>query len=102
MGAKHFERSLLRADRETVMTHITEERVIGKHAGMARSTTVATRTSLTVTDIVRAGARRRATAQEMAAAQSTWDSDGGAIREVEVLMRSTKGLPLPPPRDFGR
>ena len=37
------------------MTHITEERVIGNHADMGGSTTVATRTSLTVTDILRAG-----------------------------------------------
>ena len=34
------------------MTHITEERVIGNHADMGGSTTVATRTSLTVTDIL--------------------------------------------------
>ena len=34
------------------MTHITEERVIGNHAGIGGSTTVATRTSLTVTDIL--------------------------------------------------
>ena len=47
--------SLPRADRETVMTHITEERVIGNHAGMGGSTTVATRTSLTVTDILACG-----------------------------------------------
>ena len=40
------------------MTHITEERVIGNHADMGGSTTVATRTSLTVTDILRAGVRR--------------------------------------------
>ena len=35
--------SLPRADRETVMTHITEERVIGNHDGMGGSNTVATR-----------------------------------------------------------
>jgi hypothetical protein len=41
------------------MTHITEERVIGNHADMGGSTTVATRTSLTVTDILPAAVRRR-------------------------------------------
>ena len=84
------------------MTHITEERVIGNHAGMGGSTTVATRTSLTVTDILRAGVRRRATGKEMTAAQSRWDSEGGATREGELLPRGTEGLPLAPPRGFGR
>ena len=40
------------------MTHITEERVIGNHADMGGSSTVATRTSLTVTDVLRAGVRQ--------------------------------------------
>ena len=75
------------------MTHITEERVIGNDAGLGGSTTVATRTSLTVTDILAAGVRRRATDQEMTATQSTWDSEGGAIREGQLL---------PLPRGFGR
>ena len=83
------------------MTHITEERVIGNHADMGGSTTVATRTSLTVTDILRAGVRRRTTRKEMTAAQSTWDSEGGA-RQAELLPRGTEGLPLAPPRGFGR
>ncbi len=61
------------------MTHITEERVIGNHADMGGSTTVATRTSLTVTDILRAGRRRRVGRREMIAARSMWDSEGGAI-----------------------
>ena len=74
------------------MTHITEERVIGNHAGMGGSTTVATRTSLTVTDILRAGASRRTTREEMTAAQSTWDSDGGATRECELLARRYRGI----------
>ena len=102
--------SLLRADRETVMTHITEERVIGKDAGMGGSTTVATRTSLTVTDILRAGVRRRTTRNEMTAAQSTWDSEGGTTREGESLRSGTEGLLLAPltgpvrsaPRGLGR
>jgi hypothetical protein len=84
------------------MTHITEERVIGNHADMGASTTVATRTTLTVTDILRAGASRRTTREEMTAAQSTWDSDGGATRECELLARGTEGLQLAPPRGFGR
>ena len=84
------------------MTHITEERVIGNHADMGGSTTVATRTTLTVTDILRAGVSRRTTREEMTAAQSTWDSDGGATRECELLPRGTEGLPLAPPRGFGR
>lgn len=84
------------------MTHITEERVIGNHAGMGGSTTVATRTSLTVTDILRAGASRRTTREEMTAAQSTWDSDGGATRECQLLALGTEGLQLAPPRGFGR
>ena len=53
------------------MTHITEERVIGNHADMGGSSTVATRTSLTVTDVLRAGVRRRTTRKEMAAAESS-------------------------------
>jgi hypothetical protein len=43
------------------MTHITEERVIGNHADMGGSTTVATRTLLTVTDMLPAAVRRRTT-----------------------------------------
>jgi hypothetical protein len=73
------------------MTHITEERVIGNHADMGGSITVATRTSLTVTDILRAGARRRTTRKEMTAAQSTWDSEGGATGEGESLRSGTEG-----------
>ena len=84
------------------MTHITEERVIGNHAGMGGSTTVATRTSLTVTDILRAGVRSSTTRKQMTADQSTWDSEGGATRECELLARGTEGLQLAPPRGFGR
>jgi hypothetical protein len=61
------------------MTHITEARVIGNHADMGGSTTVATRTSLTLTDILRAGRQRRIGRREMIAARSMWDSEGGAI-----------------------
>jgi hypothetical protein len=73
------------------MTHITEERVIGNHADMGGSTTVATRTSLTVTDILPAGVRRRTTRKEMTAAQSTWDSEGGATGSGESLRSGIEG-----------
>jgi hypothetical protein len=73
------------------MTHITEERVIGNHADMGGSTTVATRTSLTVTDILPAGVRRRTTRKEMTAAQSTWDSEGCATGSGESLRSGAKG-----------
>jgi hypothetical protein len=78
------------------MTHITKERVIGNHADMGGSATVATHTSLTVTDILRAGVRRRTTRKEMTAAQSTWDYDGGATGAGESLRSGTEGLLLAP------
>jgi len=84
------------------MTHITEERVIGNHADMGGSTSAATRTSLTVTDVLCAGVRRRTTRKEMTAAQSMWDSEGGATREGELQPRGSGGFPLAPPRGFGR
>jgi hypothetical protein len=59
------------------MTHITEARLIGNHAAMGGSTPAAS-TTVTVKDILRAGVGRRARRKEMAAAQSTWDSEGGA------------------------
>jgi hypothetical protein len=61
------------------MTHIIEARVIGNHAAMGRSTPAATdRPYLTVHEVVRAGMRRARDAKIMAAAQSTWDFEGGA------------------------
>ena len=84
------------------MTHITEERVIGNHPDMGGSTSAATRTSLTVTDVLRAGVRRRTTRKEMTAAQSMWDSEGGATREGELQPHASGGFPLAPPRGFGR
>jgi hypothetical protein len=58
------------------MSHIIEARVIGK---MGRSTLAATdRPYLTVHEVLRAGRRRAAGHKDMAAAQSTWDSEGGA------------------------
>jgi hypothetical protein len=46
---------------------------------------------LTVRDILRAGVRRRARHTEMVAAQSTWDSEGGATGEGESLPNGVKG-----------
>lgn len=62
------------------MTHIIEARVIGNHAAMRRSTPAATGSPyLTVHEVLRAGIRRAAERKDMAAAQSKWDSEGGAI-----------------------
>lgn len=68
----------MRADSGRAMTHITEPRVIGNHAEMGESTSAVPHISLTVKDIVRAGVRRRARQTDLAAAQSAWDSEGGA------------------------
>jgi hypothetical protein len=73
--------SHLRADIETVVTHIIEARVIGKRATSGRSTPGATdRPYLTVHEVLRAGRRRAAGRKDMAAAQSTWDSEGEATK----------------------
>lgn len=69
---------LMRADRDE-MTHITEARVIANHAATGRSTPAATdRPYLTAREVLRAGISRAAGRKEMAAAKSTWDSEGGA------------------------
>lgn len=71
------------------MTHITEARVIGNHAAMGRSIPAAADTPyLTVYEILRAGACRAAERKDMAAAQSKWDSEGGANEAVS----SAEGL----------
>src|SRR4029077_21213772 len=78
--------SLMRADRDE-MTHITEARVIANHAAMRRSTPAATdRPYLTAREVLRAGISRAAGRKEMAAAKSTWDSEGGATDQ-----RTTRG-----------
>jgi hypothetical protein len=64
------------------MTQITEPRVIGNHAEMGGSTSAASYVPMTVKDVLRAGVRRRARREEMAAAQSAWDSEGGAQRRT--------------------
>ena len=63
------------------MTHIIEARVIGNHADMGGPAPSIDRIPLTVKDILRAGAQRRLGRREMVAAQSTWDTEGGAIGE---------------------
>ena len=73
-------------DREE-MTLIIEGRVIANHPGVSRSTTAASnRPYLTVGDVLRAGVRRTAERKESAAAESTWDSEGGAADQ-----RTTNG-----------
>jgi hypothetical protein len=63
------------------MTHITETRVIGNHAEMGVSSPE--QSPPTVSEILRFGRRRRIRRREKDAAQSTWDSEGGAIGEGE-------------------
>ena len=75
----------MRADSGTAMTHITEPRVIGNHAEMGGSTSAAPHIPMTVKGILRAGVRRRARREEMAAAQSAWDSEGGAQRRTRIV-----------------
>jgi hypothetical protein len=81
------------------MTHITEARLIGNHAAMGGSPPAAARSSLTVTEILRGGVRRKARRKETAAAQSTWDSEGGASGERELPPLDTEGSA---PRGLGR
>ena len=59
------------ANRETDTTHITEARVIGKNADIGRSAQAVARIPLTVNDVLRDHARRRARRTEIIAAQST-------------------------------
>lgn len=73
------------------MTHITEARVIGNHAGMGGSAPTAVRIPLTFKEVLRAGVRRRARREEMAAAHSAWDSEGGATGKGESLPNGREG-----------
>jgi len=62
------------------MTHITDQRVVGNHADMgAAPPTAASRKSLTLHEILRAGVIRRTRRNELASAQSVWDSEGGSV-----------------------
>jgi hypothetical protein len=55
-------------------------------------------TSVSPRDIFGAGLRRRARRREMLAAQSTWDSEGGATEESKSL---DNGAECRPPRGLG-
>jgi hypothetical protein len=80
------------------MTNITRARLIGNHAVMGGPVPAAARIPLTVRDILGAGVRRRARHREMVAAQSTWDSEGGATGENESL---ANGVECRAPRGLG-
>jgi len=56
----------------------TEPRAINNHADMGGPPQAPARKSLTVTEILRAGVRRRTRHRETASAESVWDSEGGA------------------------
>jgi hypothetical protein len=85
----------MRADRDE-MTHITEARVIANPAAMGRSTPAATdRPYLTAREVLRAGIRRAAGRKEMAAAKSTWDSEGGATDQRTTHGEAETGPLLP-------
>jgi hypothetical protein len=61
------------------MTYITEARVSGNDAAVGKSTPAAAdRPYLTIHEVLHAGKRRGAGRKDMAAAQSSWDSEGGA------------------------
>ena len=61
------------------MTHITEARIIANHAATGQINAAATDSPyLTVGEVLQAGICRAAGRKEMAAAKSTWDSEGGA------------------------
>ena len=72
--------------------------MIGNHADMGGSAPAAARIALTLRDILGAGVRRMARHREMVAAQSTWDSEGGAAGEDESL---PNGLERRAPRGLG-
>jgi hypothetical protein len=80
------------------MTNVTGVRVIGNYAVTNGRVQAAARIPLTVRGIIGAGVRRRARHREMLAAQSTWDSEGGAMGENESL---AKGVECRAPRGLG-
>jgi hypothetical protein len=66
------------------MKAITEARRMTSHFALRKSTPAATdRPYLTAWDVLRAGIYRAATRKEMVAAQSIWDSEGGATETSE-------------------
>jgi hypothetical protein len=80
------------------MRNVTGARVIGNYAVTNGRVQAAARIPLTVRGIIGAGVRRRARHREMVAAQSTWDSEGGATGENESL---AKGVECRAPRGLG-
>ena len=80
------------------MANITGARVIGNYAVTGGPVPAAARIPLTVRDILGAGVRRRARHREIVAAQSTWDSEGGATGENEAL---ANGVEWRAPRGLG-
>jgi hypothetical protein len=77
------------------MTHITDSRVIGNHADMGGPPPADSRKSLTVNEILRAGADRRTRRMEMASAQSMWDSEGGAAERVPLAEKVGRRIAVP-------
>ena len=62
------------------MTHITDQRIVGDHADMGGAAPpAAARKSLTLHEILREGVIRRTRRNELASAQSVWDSEGGSV-----------------------
>lgn len=85
-GAQRIKGSLRRADRQTIITHIIAPRVLGNRAATGTSTpAVIDRPYLTCREVILAGMRRAAGVRRDAgrkakdAAESSWDSEGGAI-----------------------
>ena len=78
------------------MTRTIEGRVVANHPGMRRSTTTAgARPYLTVGDVLRAGVRRTAERKETAAAESAWDSEGGAADQRTTHGEAGNGVLVP-------
>ena len=78
------------------MTEIIEGRVVANPPGVSRSTTAASgRPYLTVGDVLRAGVRRTAERKEIAAAESTWDSEGGAADQQTAHGEAGTGVLVP-------
>ena len=75
------------------MAPSTESRVVGNEAAGGDSTSAATnRRYLTVHEVLRAGVRRAAGRKDMAAAQSVWDSEGGANQAGSSDQNLVRGL----------
>jgi hypothetical protein len=78
------------------MTYVLEGPVIANPAGVSRSMTAASaRPYLTVGDVLRAGMRRTAERRQIAAAESTWDSEGGAADQLTKHREHGTGVLAP-------